>query len=63
MIFTKRDNALFLRDDHEIVEIRPWGTDALRVRSTLNPRFTQDDKGLLPAGGCSEIIIDEASCT
>ena len=63
MIFTKRDNALFLRDDHEIVEIRPWGTDALRVRSTLNPRFTQDDKGLLPAGGCSEIIIDEAGAS
>ena len=59
MIFTKRDHALFIRDDHEILEIRPWGTDALRVRSTLNPHFTQDDKGLQAAKGCSEIIIDD----
>ena len=61
MTFMEKDNCLLIRDDHELVEIRPWGTDSLRVRSTLNPVFSPAQKGLLPVsdGSAPEIHISQ----
>lgn len=55
------EQCLMLRDGHELIEIRPWGTDALRVRATRNPRFSGEDKGLLPPpeGNTPEIGEDK----
>ena len=48
MIVTKEKNKLLLRNGREMIEICAWGTDALRVRATLNPVFSQQEKGLMP---------------
>ena len=67
MYFYQDDQALRFRDGHELIEIRPWGKDALRVRSTLNPTFSNGEKALLPADYISapkiEITDNGASIT
>jgi alpha-D-xyloside xylohydrolase len=34
------NNCLYLRNGNELLEIRPWGQNSFRVRSTKYPRFT-----------------------
>ena len=47
MVFKHSDQSLTFRDGHEIIEIRPWGKNALRVRATLNPAFSNAEKALM----------------
>ncbi len=39
-------NALTARSGYETVRIEPWGRDALRVRATVNKKFSGAEKGL-----------------
>ena len=50
MYFYQDSHALRFRDGHELIEIRPWGTNAFRVRSTLNADFSSAEKALLVPG-------------
>ncbi|MCF0125334.1 MAG: family 31 glucosidase, partial [Treponema sp.] len=45
-MFVQEENALILKKGNETVRIEPWGKDALRVRSTLEPHFTGNVWGL-----------------
>ena len=47
MYFYQDSQALRFRDGHELIEIRPWGANAFRVRSTLNADFSSAEKALL----------------
>ncbi len=58
MKYIKCEDCLKIRDGHELIEIRPWGKDSIRVRSTLNPGFSEKEKGLLPAKEGSEWVFE-----
>ena len=45
-MFVQEENALILKKGNETLKIEPWGKDALRVRSTLEPHFTGSVWGL-----------------
>ena len=49
MFFSKKDNSLIAKYGNETVLIEPWGKNALRVRATLYPTFSGEDKALMPA--------------
>jgi len=40
--FRQQDNALIFELNHETVRIEPWGPDSLRVRTTIEPAFSDD---------------------
>lgn len=40
MRFIIKENALIARNGNETIEVRAWGTNALRVRVTQYPQFT-----------------------
>ncbi|MBO4391269.1 MAG: glycoside hydrolase family 31 protein [Lachnospiraceae bacterium] len=46
MRFAKEGNALIAKRQGETLRIEPWGTNALRVRSTVNREFTGEVHGL-----------------
>ena len=46
MRFTREDKALIARGGNELVEIRAWGKNALRVRATQYAKFTEDNRAL-----------------
>ena len=46
MIFTEKDNALIVCAANETLRIEPWGKNALRVRATVLPEFSANDKAL-----------------
>ena len=41
MRFFIEEGALIARNRHETLRIEAWGTDALRLRATLNPAFDE----------------------
>ncbi|MGI6173695.1 MAG: TIM-barrel domain-containing protein [Christensenellales bacterium] len=47
MLFEK-DGALCFRYEHEVLQIEPWGKNALRVRATMQRDFSCEDFALLP---------------
>ena len=59
MIFTAENGILRGRCNNECIQIQAWGTNALRVRTTLNPNFSGSDQGLLPASGTGTITIKD----
>ena len=46
MEFLIDGDVLIAREGYETIRIEPWGRDALRVRATVNPAFSQAVKGL-----------------
>lgn len=46
MRFSEEKNALIYKKGNELLEIRAWGKNALRVRATQYPRFTGNDVAL-----------------
>ncbi|MFA5657965.1 MAG: hypothetical protein WC900_01630, partial [Oscillospiraceae bacterium] len=48
-MFKQKNNKLIYFYDNETTIIEPWGENALRVRSTMNPEFTEHDWALLPS--------------
>lgn len=64
MIFEDQ-HSLYLRDGNELTEIRPWGLNSFRVRSTKYPKFTGNKNALtmpLAEHTATPIInIEEAS--
>ena len=46
MIFTQKSNALIVTAANETLRIEPWGKNALRVRATVLPEFSGNDKAL-----------------
>ncbi|MBQ6707366.1 MAG: family 31 glucosidase [Clostridia bacterium] len=46
MFFSDKGNTIFCRNGNEILEITAWGKNALRVRATTNPSFTDNNKAL-----------------
>ena len=46
MRFFKENNSLCFKHQYETVMITPWGKNALRVRATKYPQFTQHDWAL-----------------
>ncbi len=62
MYFLKEDQALTGKRQNEILRIEPWGKNALRVRSTLYPGFSDNNWALIPAADEAEspkIVIDK----
>lgn len=45
-MFVKKSNALVFKKGNETLQIEPWGKDSLRVRSTLETKFTGNVWGL-----------------
>ena len=64
MRFEIVDNALQFYHNGETVRIEPWGKDSLRIRSTLNPKFLDDDRGLTEpiAHGTAVITLPGEKC-
>lgn len=58
MYFIKQDNHLIAKHQNETIMIEAWGNNALRVRATQNPYFTDDDAALSAVQTNSEITID-----
>jgi len=46
MIFSRENNSLIGRFRNETIEVKAWGTNALRVRVTQYPKFTGEDNAL-----------------
>lgn len=59
MYFIKQDNRLIAKQQNETIMIEAWGNNALRVRVTQNPYFTDDDAALSAVQTNSEITIAE----
>ena len=49
MIFHKNSASLEIMHQGETLRIEAWGTDALRIRATMYPAFTQEDHALSEA--------------
>ena len=45
-MFINDNNVLIVKHQYETLRIEAWGKDALRVRSTLYPSFTDNDWAL-----------------
>lgn len=58
MIFAK-EQCLYLRNGNELLEIRPWGKNSLRVRSTKYPNYTDNNNALTdnPTNDDVQIIV------
>ena len=66
MNFTEKDGALIGRQGCELLQIEPWGSNAFRVRSTMNQKFGSGEQALCahPAAVSSvEISSSGASIT
>lgn len=58
MFFSDDNGALVYKRNGETLRIEPWGTDSLRVRATMLPDFTGDNRAL------SEIpVLSQAKVT
>ncbi|MCQ2981892.1 MAG: family 31 glucosidase [Treponemataceae bacterium] len=53
----KSGNTIIFRKGNEILKIEPWGTDSLRVRATMNPRFSDTLWGLTEPVEASDVQI------
>ncbi len=60
MYFTQDQNRLTARQRNETILVEPWGTNALRIRVTKNPRFTMNDNALSPVVSSADIEITES---
>ncbi|MCR4896011.1 MAG: family 31 glucosidase, partial [Lachnospiraceae bacterium] len=60
MRFEQIGNALVGRAGNEYLQLEPWGRNALRVRCTMLPRLSGEDRALTekPAEAKAEITID-----
>ena len=59
-MFRQENGKLIFSYDNETVTVEAWGTNALRVRSTKNPEYTEHDWALLPKPDAKPVIeIDE----
>lgn len=60
MQFFEKDGALLGKQDYETLLIQPWGPNALRVRSTVLPHFSQENNALEPCQDCAgQITISQ----
>ena len=64
MEFIKDGHALVVRHSGETLRIEPWGRNALRVRATMFPTFTDKEWALTESVDreCGEIDIHEERC-
>ncbi len=64
MNFAKENQALICRRQGETLRIEPWGKDALRVRATMHPEFTNHAWALTEPleEQKAEITIGEIAC-
>lgn len=60
MYFTKSQNCLTAKQQNETILIEAWGTNALRVRVTRNPSFTNRDNALSKAVSSADIRITDS---
>ncbi len=56
--FRQQKNALIWEQDHETVQIEPWGQDSLRVRATMGPEIRDDLPGALLEPAFTEAQIE-----
>ena len=62
MKFWQEEQSLLWKHGYETVMITPWGKNALRVRATKYPRFTENDWALeeqVPASEGVEIVTGD----
>ncbi len=62
--FRQEKNALLWQENHETLQIEPWGRDSLRIRSTAGSEIRNDVVSALLAptsAGEAEITIDQNS--
>lgn len=45
MIYEK-NNCLYLRNGNELLEVKPWGNNSFRVRSTKYPKYTNQNNAI-----------------
>lgn len=57
-MISKDGNRLIYRFDAETLMIEPWGKDSLRIRSTMAPRFIDDDRALTEKAEKNAIVND-----
>lgn len=57
-MISKDGNRLVYRFDAETLMIEPWGKDSLRIRSTMAPRFIDDDRALTEKAEKNAIVND-----
>ena len=59
MEFIKQGSTLIVHNGYELLQLEPWGCNALRVRATKNARFTEENHALeSEPSGNAEIKID-----
>ncbi len=59
MTITTENGVLLAKFAGELLRIEAWGTDALRIRSTVNPQFTGKDNALSePHSAAAQISVD-----
>lgn len=56
MIYEK-DDCLYLRNGNELLEIRPWGRNSFRIRSTRYPAYTGHANALTMKVPTAEPVI------
>lgn len=63
MIFTQNENTLIAKSGHETIQIEAWGNNALRIRATKYPRFTDHSWALMSLENTdskAEVVITDA---
>lgn len=63
MYFTEQNNRLIARQQNETILLEAWGNNALRIRATHNPHFSEDNKALSPAADTAVIEITQHNAT
>ena len=60
-MFIKETNVLIRKFDNETVLLQPWGENSLRIRVTMNSRFTDQDWALIaPKKMDSKITVSKS---
>ena len=60
-MFIKETNVLIRKFDNETVLLQPWGENSLRIRVTMNSRFTDQDWALIaPKKTDSKITVSKS---
>ncbi len=58
--FRQQGNTLIWEQNHELVQIEPWGQDSLRVRATMGPYIRDDLPGALLSPAATSVQIEVA---
>lgn len=65
IMFLEAKNALVFKKGNETLMIEPWGANSLRVRSTLESVFADNDRALTEKinHGTAKISVTESGAT